>query len=138
MGLYFGVILIMEKLFLLKALDRAPKWVGHLYACVLIAVGWGIFSFTDFSEMKVFFGALVGIGTQGAISAEALAWVIGFIPCLVVCGIASTPLFSGIMARLSGKRFYQPLRLVALALLLLLSVASLVSDSYNPFIYFRF
>ena len=137
-GLYFALLLILEKLFLLKALDRAPKWVGHVYALVFIMIGWGIFSFTDFSGMAGFFAALVSIGTEGAISKEALAWTVGYLPCLCVCAVASTPLFRTLGDRLAGRKFLKPVKHVLLVALLLLSVASLVSDSYNPFIYFRF
>lgn len=137
-GVYFGVILIMEKLFLLKALKRAPKWVGHLYACLLIMIGWGIFSFTDFSAMRVFFASLIGIGTEPLISKQALAWIVGYLPCLIVCAIASTPLPAKLNGGISTRGFYKTLRNIVIVILFLLSVSSLVSDSYNPFIYFRF
>ena len=137
-GLYFGIVLILEKLFLLRALQRAPKWIGHLYACLLIMIGWGIFSFTDFSQMAGFFSALIGIGTNSIISEQALAWTVGYLPCLIVCAVASVPVMQKINDRISTRRFYKPLRNTVILLLFLLSVASLVSDSYNPFIYFRF
>lgn len=137
-GVYYGIILILEKLFLLKALSRAPKWVGRVYSLLLVMIGWGIFSLTDFSQMATFFGSLIGIGTTAFISAGARAWTLGFLPCLIVCGLCSTPLIGSLCARYSNRKWFKPVFNSLLAVLFILSVASLVSESYNPFIYFRF
>lgn len=137
-GLYFGVLLMLEKAFLLKALQKVPAVIRHLYALFFIVLGWGIFYFTDFAAMGGFLRTLFTVGDAGLISDRALAYVAGFLPWLVVCGVASTPLVGRIAARIDRTRAGGVIKLVAFALLFLLCVAALASQSYNPFIYFRF
>lgn len=137
-GLYFGVLLMLEKLFLLRALDRVPAVLRHLYALFFVALGWGIFYFTDFAQMGGFLRSLFVAGSGGLISAEALAWAAGFAPWLCVCAVAATPLGARLAARVSTWRCGGVLSIAVFALLFVLCVAALASQSYNPFIYFRF
>ena len=137
-GLYYGVLLILEKLFLGKAIRKLPRVFRHLYAFLIAAIGWGIFSFTDFGALGVYFGALVGVGSHGLFTANSAAWCLGFLPTLLVCAVASTPLAANLMKRCERFRWFAPVRLVGTFLLLLLCFAALASESYNPFIYFRF
>ena len=137
-GLYFGVLLMLEKLFLLRALERVPAWVRHVYALFFIVLGWGIFYFTDFTAMGAYLSSLFTVGSSGLLSTHARAWVIGFLPWLAVCAVASTPLGARLAARMACRRGFEMLRLAALIALFVLCVAALASQSYNPFIYFRF
>ena len=59
-GVYFGVILIIEKLWLLRALDKCPAFVGHVYSLILIVLGWVIFGLTDFSRMATYIAHMFG------------------------------------------------------------------------------
>ena len=137
-GLYFGVLLMLEKLFLLRALERVPAWVRHVYALFFIVLGWGIFYFTDFTAMGAYLSSLFTVGSSGLLTTHARAWVIGFLPWLAVCAVASTPLGARLAARMACRRGFEMLRLAALIALFVLCVAALASQSYNPFIYFRF
>ena len=137
-GVYFAVILILEKLFLLRLLKRLPAAVRHLYALFLVAVSWTLFAFTDLSKglswlKAMFSGVLCDSGS--------LYLLLTYGPMLALCAIAAMPL---------GKRLYEKLRtrlgqktLTAadcggLAVILVTAAAYLVSGSYNPFLYFRF
>ncbi len=137
-GLYFGLLLMIEKLFLLRALEHAPKVIRHLYALLFIVLGWGIFYFTDFSEMGSFMTSLFVVGEAGIISKQALAWVLGYLPWMILCAFASTPIGAHVAKRISNRRISSALAIVAGSLVFLLCVAALASQSYNPFIYFRF
>ena len=137
-GLYFGVLLMAEKLFLLRALDRVPGAVRRLYALFCIVLGWGIFYFTDFAQMGAFLRSLFVPGAAGLVSAEALAWTVGFAPWLCVCALAATPLGARVAARREGRRWFGVLSVAVPAALFVLCAAALASQSYNPFIYFRF
>jgi alginate O-acetyltransferase complex protein AlgI len=137
-GLYYGVLLILEKLFLGRLVEKLPKVLRHVYAMLIVSVGWGIFAFTDFSALGAYFGTLVGIGDCGALTAAGGAWCLGFLPTLLVCAFASTPVAANAVKRLERFRWFAPVRLVGTLALFLLCLAALASQSYNPFIYFRF
>ena len=137
-GAYYGVLLVLEKLLLGKAIAKLPKVLRHVYAMLIVAVGWGIFAFTDFSALSGYFGALVGVGTRGALTAESGAWCLGYLPAMLVCAVASTPLAAMLMKRCARFRWFRPVQMLGTFALLLLCFAALASDSYNPFIYFRF
>lgn len=141
-GLYFGIILIIEKTFLLKRLKKAPKAVGSIYTLLLVIVSWVIFAIEDISQIPVYLGSMLGIGTA-LYDQNSLYLLVTNVTLLVILIPAATNL----PARLMKKIFPSEDRAVAVQTvlknvfclaLLILSVASLVSDSYNPFLYFRF
>ncbi len=138
-GLYYGVLLILEKLFLGRALEKLPKLIRQGLTFLVAALGWGIFYFTDFSALGAFFASLVGVGNPGLFTARSWAWVLGYMPLLLVCAAASTPLGATINKNLEARGSWWPWVRTALAAgLFLLCLGALASQSYNPFIYFRF
>lgn len=137
-GMYYGVLLTLEKLFFGKAMEKLPKIVRCLVTFLIASIGWGIFYFTDFSALGVYFGSLIGIGNPGLISARSGAWCLGYLPMLSLAAVAATPLGAFTAKKLERYRWFRPVRLVACILLFVLCIASLASQSYNPFIYFRF
>ena len=135
-GLFYGVILIAEKLFLLRWMERWPNWLRHGYALVLILVGWAIFALEDFSAMGGYLGAMFG-ACAGLWNGFASYYLAGFLPLLLAAGVASTPLPSTLWHKLPlGAR--QVLSSVLLLAGLVWSTAYLVDGTYNPFLYFRF
>lgn len=141
-GLYFGIILIIEKVFLLKPLKKAPKAVGSVYTLLLVLVSWVIFAIEDVSKIPAFLGAMVGIGASGY-DTQSLYLLVSNIVLFVILIPACTDLPSRLMKKIfpSEDRAVAAqtvVRNVFCIAVLVLSVASLVSDSYNPFLYFRF
>ncbi len=136
-GVYFGLILIMEKLFLLKLLKKLPNAIQHIYALALIIIGWVIFFFEDFTEMLNFFGELFN-PSGGLIGQDTLVLVISYIPLLIVAIVASTPLAYKLYEKIKYKSWCFIPETTLCTLSLILCTASLVSQTYNPFIYFRF
>ena len=134
-GLYYALLLIAEKLFLLKLLKKAPKFLGHIYAIFSVLMGWALFFFEDMSALGEFFGRLF---TFSGASVQGYNLVLGFLPILVVSLIASTPVVKILGDKWKGTAVMRYGKLAACALLLVLCVAALASNSYNPFIYFRF
>ena len=147
-GLYFALILLLERLLLGKLLARLPV-INHIYALFLIAYGWVIFRMGSVGEIwemtRALFGAygLQGNGTVPAVTLLGQAGV-GVIAVLVFCVaiVASTPILPWVRRLVSGKpRTAQVLAIlgdIALFALFFLSVAELAIGSYNPFIYFKF
>ena len=87
-GMYFGVILILEKLWILKWLEKCPALVGHLYSLILIVLGWVIFALTDFGQMREYLQVMFG-GSADFVDGnfKYLAW--SRIWVLIACAIAS-------------------------------------------------
>ena len=131
-GGYYALLLIAEKVFLLKLLRKCPRWVGHLYAVFAVMLGWALFYFEKLGELAAFLTRLF----TGAASAASANVLLGYLPILLAAAAASTPLLKKLPLKKTAGA--EALRIAVLAVLLLLCVAALVNQSYNPFIYFRF
>ena len=136
-GLFYGVLLIIEKFILKKWLDKSPAFVQHIYSLFFIVFGWVIFYFTDMSQLGEFVVSLFSFGGI-VIGESALATAISFLPLLVIAGIASTPLGTKLYSKVKNHKLRVLLETAFCALILTLCTASLVNQSYNPFLYFRF
>lgn len=144
-GVYFGVILILEKLWLLRTLEKCPAFVGHLYSLILIVLGWVIFGLTDFSQMATYIACMFG-GASALLDGDFLYLATSRIWLLLFCAIGSTPLVKCVCERIAvrlaaargGETLLGVLESAVLLAVFALSIAFLVSGSYNPFLYFRF
>ena len=136
-GLYFGVILIIEKLFLMKYLQKLPAALQHIYSLFLIVIGWVIFYFEDMQAMGQFFIDLFN-PAGGVIGQEALVLVWSYLPLLAAAVLASTPLAYKLYEKIKYRNWCWIPETTLCAVALLICTATLVSQSYNPFIYFRF
>ena len=134
-GFYYGVLLLLEKLLLGKYIRRLPAVFQHLYAMVIVIIGWVFFASPDLSTALAYLQGMFSFspGTMGGASL-----VMPWLGMAVIGVVAATPLAKNLWEKLQGKKA-MPLVEGALCLAaLLLCTASLVSDSYNPFLYFRF
>lgn len=136
-GLYFGILLMIEKLFMLKVLKKAPALVSHIYSIIIILFGWVLFYFEDMGEMGIFLSRM--FGSDGfMVSGDISATIISYIPLLVVSAIACTPLVNTLYHKIKSKPVLYVLDNVGCVLALLLCTAVLVSSDYNPFLYYKF
>ena len=135
-GIFYGIVLIIEKLFLLKPLQKAPAFVGHIYTMFVVLVAWVLFAFTDFSQVLTYLGMMFGRA-----SAFANAYTVYFLcdnfVLLAVCAAACTPIARTRMNFLKNNTFAMARPLLVL-LALIVCTAFIVDASYNPFLYFRF
>ncbi len=136
-GLYYGVLLILEKFVLKRFLDKLPAVLQHIYTLFIVILGWGIFYFTNMAQLAEFFGDLFNFG-NGLIGAQALTLAISYLPVLIAAAVASTPLAAKLYSSLSDVRFMWVAEVLFCVVVLIISTASLVNQSYNPFLYFRF
>ena len=138
-GLYYFVILFIEKLFLLKALDKLPKFFRHVYALLLIIIGWVIFASDDVSVLLPFLGSM--FGANGAVGGMDVYTLLTKAVLLIICCVASTELPKKLFLSAAGamnEKAAFTLKSVLTIALLALSMILLIGDSYNPFLYFRF
>ena len=135
-GLYWFVWIGLEKVWLGRALDRAPAWVCHVYGVLIAVVGWAIFAVEDFSAMGPYLAAMFGFGA-GALDGDFLYYLRNYLPILVIGIVAATPLAKNLWHKLPERA-----RQIAFPVLMLaglvFTTAYLVDGTYNPFLYFRF
>ena len=136
-GLYFGVILVVEKTFMLKLLKKIPAVFGHIYSLILIVFGWLIFYFEDMGEMGTYF--LRMFGSDGfAMEETVMVTVISYLPLLIIAALASTPLASVLYHKIKSRPVLCCMDSTGTAAALLLCTAKLSGSTYNPFLYFKF
>lgn len=144
-GLYFFVLLIIEKFFLLKQLEK-HKIIGRIYLLTAVFFGWVFFKFTDFSILSAVLKGMFGLNGNRLFTYEAFSFSAGYILFFFICVLASTPVVKiakRILMRLAktnlpANYIYRITDIAFPPLLILLSSISLVGDSYNPFLYFQF
>lgn len=140
-GLFYLILLVAEKAFLLRLLERnrLTRVLGHIGALLLVGIGWMIFDHTDLAEAFRIIGGLFGIGTAGFAAATVSWQALRLLPLLAVSVAAATPYPTRLWNRLTGRRpaltVLEPVLLVAV---LALSVACAVRSDYSPFLYFNF
>lgn len=136
-GLYFALLLMIEKAFLLKLLAKIPLFFRHCYALILVIVSWVIFALTDMGQVISYLQTMFGLNGAPLIDGSALYYLRNYGPSLLIMVIASTPLFKQLWQKQPLPRQQRLAPLLTL-LGLILATAYLVSASYNPFLYFRF
>ena len=142
-GLYYGVILLIEKLLLKNVLGELPAALSHLYCMLLVMLGWLIFSAADITNPTGYFLALFGLAGNGLADRGSLYLLSTNAVLLILLIIGSTDLpkraAQRVLRRVSDNdAVCIVLRCVFYAGIFLISVAYLVDASYNPFLYFRF
>ena len=136
-GMYFFVLLMIEKFFLLDKLKKAPAVVGHVYTMALVLVSWAIFAIEDFGHLVAYLKVMFGLGGVPLTDGSFVYYLTSYLPILCVAGAASTPLGVKLFHKLPEKG--RQAAGVALVLAgLLVCTAYLVDGTYNPFLYFRF
>jgi len=150
-GLYFFVLLLVEKVFLLKEMEHWPVFFRHLYAKLLIVAGWVLFAVEDFGQMGLYLQIMLGIKhpfVNGTALYQLRTYGILFVLLFIASGrmphlllkklrrymVRTKPRFAvrvGKKLEFAAYSFYT-------IFILLASIAFLMSGSYNPFLYFRF
>ena len=141
-GLYYGVILLMEKLFYGKYLERIPSALQHVYCMIIVMIGWFIFSYNEIPGGMGYLGAMFGGGGR-FLDNGSIYQLYSNAVMLIILILGSTALPAALAGKLLGRCSEKSavpliLRGAYVVLLFIASVAYLVSASYNPFLYFRF
>lgn len=132
-GLYFAVLLVIEKIFLARWLGRLPAAAGHVYTLLLVVVSMAIFA-TPGTYIS-YLGRMFGDGVW--FDATTGYYLRSYLPTLIVLVVAATPLPAKLFSKLPG-RVQSTAGMVLMVAGLLASTAYLVDATYNPFLYFRF
>lgn len=144
-GLLFGVLLVVEKLWLLRYLEK-KVWFGHLYVLFWVLISFVIFDATDLGEAWRLLRRMFGIGADGFLSAESMYYLNSYLIIIGMAILGALPFPKKIAERgmcylsqtMFGKKAVEVIETIVLAGLFLLVTAYLVDGSFNPFLYFRF
>lgn len=140
-GLMFALLLVIEKQWLLKPLEKAGP-VKHIYVMLTVMLSFVLFDAVNISDAAATVAALFGGGNYPAVSPEALYYLRSYGLILIIAAIGCTPLAAkavkAIGQKETGKKVLSVAEPVFLALLLMVCTAYLVDGSFNPFLYFRF
>lgn len=144
-GLYFGVLIGIEKAFLSAVLSRFPQWVSRFYFAIIVLVGWVFFYFESLRRGGMYLGAMFGLGGAPVADTETLIYLQNHVWLLLIALVAAFPLSArlhGVIAsgrRKAAQAVYMN-ALVPLGCLALLAISAilLVGKTYSPFFYFRF
>ena len=144
-GLYYFLLLVIERLLILPIKDKIPRPIGHVTTMLAVLAGWSLFYFTDSSRFLTFWGRIFSPGLAGFADIEAKILWRQHLIFVLVAFILATPLLPWLqrklkrpLRQLETSRVGGLLQSALVLVLLLISTASLVASSYNPFLYFRF
>ena len=137
-GLYFGVLLILEKLFLKRYLERLPAVFQHAYVLILVLISFVLFNADSFTMALDDLKLMFGLGGLPLMSQDTLYCLSSYAVLLVAALFGATPIVKKLAEKLKGRGISYILEAVTVAVILLLSTAYLVDGSFNPFLYFRF
>lgn len=129
-GMYFFVVLILEKYFFLKILEKAPKFISRIYTLIIIMFSWVLFTSTDLKDIGAFFTSL---GSKPFFSGEVTSFLLQYGILFIIGILFSTPRPKEIF-----EKQKEAVQIVVLTIVFILSIAALVAGNYNPFLYFRF
>ena len=139
-GLYYGIILVIERLFLGKLLDRNPvKLLNHLYVLLIVVLGWVLFRASDMNQAVSYLGGLftAGSGLQSVMPFLSMKLILSVMIGILLCGPLQE-LCRTWYQRNKKKEWVNIADMVVQLSLLVFSILSLIGGTYNPFIYFQF
>ena len=133
-GLFFAILLVIEKVYLLKYLQNAKLW-NHAYVIFFVVISFVIFNATSLHQIISDISGLLGLGNIPVVSAEAIYYLKSYGIIFVLAVIGATPFPKKTIEKIKVAKYLEPVLLVVLSIVV---TAYLVDGSFNPFLYFRF
>ena len=137
-GLYFGIILLLEKFVFGKLLEKIPSIFSRLYTLFIVMVSFIIFNGESTSQIFDNISGLFGLNNVALVSAETIYYLKSYLTVLIIGIVASTPFMKNIVTKEKLKNLINVLEPIYLILILIISTSYIVDGSFNPFLYFRF
>ena len=141
-GLFIGVFLVIEKLWLSKYISKLPKFLRNIYVLFIITISFIMFNAGSINEAFFNIKGLFGLNKEVFINNYTIYYLKSYLIVLIIAIFGATPLFKNIIEKLKKSKclnkIINVLEPIFLIILLLLVTAYLIDSSYNPFLYFRF
>lgn len=139
-GLYYGLILIIEKFLLKDILERMPSFIQHIYTMVLVMIGWTFFGIESIQKSLEYIKVMFFLNGNKIIDSTFIYYLHTNLILLIILILCSTPIVNKVFKKIiqNGRMEGITLAVTVQFVLLFLSIAYLVNETYNPFLYFRF
>lgn len=137
-GLYFGILLILEKVFLGKYLEKLPKFISRIYVLLIVMISFIIFNGEGVADILQKIGGLFGITSTSLLSLESIYYFKSYLVVLIVGMIGATPIMKNFANNEKINKVANVLEPVFLLIILVVSTSYIIDSSFNPFLYFRF
>ena len=137
-GTFFGILLIIEKLFLGEFLKKLPKVVSRVYVLLTVMISFIIFNGENSTQIFKNIGGLIGIGKIPLVSKESIYYLKSYLAVILIGIVGSTPILKNIVNNIKMKKFINLVEPIFLLAILLICTSYIVDGSFNPFLYFRF
>ena len=137
-GIYFGIILILEKVFLGKYLEKLPKVLSRIYVLITVMISFIIFSGNGTHQIFNNMGGLIGLNHTPLISEESLYYFKSYFLIFLIAAIGSTPIIKNIFNKSRYEKIINCIEPIFLLLIFIISTSYIIDGSFNPFLYFRF
>lgn len=145
-GLFFGVLIALERLGLRNLLEKLPGFISHFYLLFVVLISWVIFYFTDLSRAAQYLGIMFGLSGQPLTNSQTLLALEGNLFWLILAVVFCLPLARIASQQITAAAAVSRPRQIILGILvpvmnlgiLLICTAMLSGQSYNPFLYYRF
>ncbi len=137
-GLYFGILLIIEKVFLNKYLEKLPKFLSRIYVLIIVMISFIIFSGENMEQIIQNIGGLVGYPGVANLSEQSIYYFKSYFVILVIAIFGATPIFKKLANNKKINKIINVLEPIYLLIMLIICTSYIIDGSYNPFLYFRF
>ncbi len=137
-GLYFGILLILEKLVLSKFLQKIPKFITRLYTLLIVMISFVIFNGEETKQILQNIGGLIGINNIPLLSQESIYYFKSYFIVILIGIIGATPIVKNIVINKKIYKIANIIEPIFLLFVLVISTSYIVDGSFNPFLYFRF
>ena len=139
-GLYYGIILFIEKSFLRDILNNMPKFICRIYCMLIVIIGWVFFAIEDIYSAKNYLFAMFGKGNNLLLDSTAMYYLSSYEILIFVMILASSSTFSNFFVKSDSKSniFKKTTNIIFHTTIFVLALSYLITETYNPFLYFRF
>lgn len=137
-GLYFGILLIIEKLFLEKQLKKIPVSLARIYTLLIVMISFIIFNADSVTSMLQNIGGLFGINNVPLVSKESIYYLKSYFMMIVIGIIGSTPIIKNRISTQKANKWINCIEPIVLLFILIISTSYIIDGSFSPFLYFRF
>ena len=138
-GLYYGILLIIEKVFLGKFIEKLPKILQHSYTLFFVIIGWVIFRVESLSQIVTVLQRMFTWQPSGVLDNIILEFdIFASLPYIILGIIGSIPIIPMIKEKMKNRTAYHLISNIAAYIVFITCICFLLTATYNPFIYFRF
>ena len=141
-GLLFGIILIIEKIFLNKFMEKLPSFIKRIYVLFIVMILFIIFNAENMSVALTNIKGLFGMNGEIFVNDYTLHYLKSYLPLLIIAFLGATPFIKTLIDKLRKNKYVNNiiniLEPILIVIILVVVTSYLIDNSYNPFLYFRF